>query len=206
MAVSPLASSPDVLPLVLCRFVQTSAAVLLAGTAVLRLLAWGTGRERTSFWHRLAWGSGSVLLVASAFQLALTAAEMSGQPLARAPVRRRPRNGPGRYALRRGLESARLAFGRGARGAVVDHGGRTMEGPAGPGGHTGDHGRWIGGGGACNPNVGWPRPCISDQHAWLLPVRRGPRGRGRVLARRTFAAGNIAGQGAPEPRPGRARR
>jgi copper transport protein len=84
MAVSPLALSPDVLALVLCRFVQTSAAVLLAGTAALRLLAWGTGLERTSFWNRLAWVSGSVLLVASALQLALTAAEMSGQPLARA--------------------------------------------------------------------------------------------------------------------------
>jgi putative copper export protein len=73
-----------VLPLVLCRFVQTSAAVLLAGTAVLRLLAWGTRLERTSFWNRLAWGSGGVLLVAAALQLALTAVEMSGQPLAHA--------------------------------------------------------------------------------------------------------------------------
>ena len=69
------------LPLVLCRFVQTSAAVLLAGTAVLRLLAWGTGLERTSFWNRLAWGSWTILLMAGGLQLALTAAQMSGQPL-----------------------------------------------------------------------------------------------------------------------------
>ena len=70
------------LPLVLCRFVQTSAAVLLAGTAVLRLLAWGTGLERSAFWNRVAWSSWSVLLIASGLQLALTAAEMSGLPLA----------------------------------------------------------------------------------------------------------------------------
>jgi putative copper resistance protein D len=73
-----------VLALVLCRFVQTSAAVLLAGTAVLRLLAWGTGIERAAFWNRLAWSSWSVLLAASGLQLALTSAEMSGEPLARA--------------------------------------------------------------------------------------------------------------------------
>jgi putative copper export protein len=73
-----------VLTLVLCRFVQTSAAVLLAGTAALRLLAWGAGMGRASFWNRLAWTSGSVLAVASIFQLALTAAEMSGQPLSQA--------------------------------------------------------------------------------------------------------------------------
>jgi putative copper export protein len=73
-----------VLTLVLCRFVQTSAAVLLAGTAALRLLAWGAGMERTSLWNRLAWTSAGVLIVASMLQLALTAAEMSGQPLAQA--------------------------------------------------------------------------------------------------------------------------
>ena len=71
------------LPLVLCRFVQTSAAVLLAGTAALRLLAWGTGIERAPLWNRLAWSNWTVLSVASGLQLALTAAEMSGQPLAR---------------------------------------------------------------------------------------------------------------------------
>jgi putative copper resistance protein D len=73
-----------VLPLVLCRFVQTSAAVLLAGTAVLRLLASGTGLERPSLWNRVAWSSWSVLLLASVCLLGLTAAEMSGQPLAQA--------------------------------------------------------------------------------------------------------------------------
>ncbi len=72
------------LTLVLCRFVQTSAAVLLAGTAALRLLAWGAGMERYSFWNRLAWTSLGVLLAAATLQLALTAAEMSGQPLAQA--------------------------------------------------------------------------------------------------------------------------
>jgi copper transport protein len=58
--------------------------VLLAGTAALRLLAWGVGLGRPSFWNRQAWISGSLLAVASVFQLALTAAEMSGQPLAQA--------------------------------------------------------------------------------------------------------------------------
>ncbi len=68
----------------LCRFVQTSAAVLLVGTAVLRLLASGTGLDPVvSGWRALAWASGVLLLVAGTWQLGLTAAEMSGEPLAR---------------------------------------------------------------------------------------------------------------------------
>lgn len=69
-------------PLLLCRFAQTSAAVLLAGTAALRLIARGTaaapGAPR---WNRLAAGSWAVLLVAGLLELCLTAADMSGQPL-----------------------------------------------------------------------------------------------------------------------------
>ncbi len=68
----------------LCRFAQTSAAVLLAGTATLRLLARGTGAARARSWRRLAWGAWSVFLGAAVLQLGLTAAEMSGLPLARA--------------------------------------------------------------------------------------------------------------------------
>ena len=65
----------------LCQCAQTSAAVLLAGTATLRLLAWGTGLERCSSWHLLTWASWSVVLGAAVFQLGLTAADMSGLPL-----------------------------------------------------------------------------------------------------------------------------
>ena len=68
----------------LCQCAQTSAAVLLAGTATLRLLAWGTGLERSSGWTRLAWTSWSVLLGAAVLQLGLTAADMSGLPLTQA--------------------------------------------------------------------------------------------------------------------------
>ena len=68
----------------LCQCAQTSAAVLLAGTAALRLLAWGTGLECSSAWTRLAWTSWSLLLGAALLQLGLTAADMSGLPLAQA--------------------------------------------------------------------------------------------------------------------------
>ena len=68
----------------LCQCAQTSAAVLLAGTATLRLLAWGTGIAHGSPWNRLAWASWSVLLGAAVLQLPLTAAEMSGLPLTQA--------------------------------------------------------------------------------------------------------------------------
>ena len=69
-------------PLLLCRFVQTSAAVLLAGTVVLRLLSRGTANPEyvALRWNRLAAGAWAALLVAGAFQLELTAAEMSGLP------------------------------------------------------------------------------------------------------------------------------
>ncbi len=67
-----------------CQFAQTSAAVLLAGTAALRLLAWGTDVERSSIWNRLGWASWSVLLLAATLQLGLTAADMSGLPLTEA--------------------------------------------------------------------------------------------------------------------------
>ena len=70
--------------MLLCRFVQIIAAVLLDGTAVLRLLARGT--EFTGFraWNWLAWGSWGALTLASVLQLGLTAAAMSGLPLAQA--------------------------------------------------------------------------------------------------------------------------
>ena len=68
----------------LCRCVQTSAAVLLAGTAVLRLLAWGTDVSDLRVWRRLAFWSWCVLLIAGALQLCLTAAAMSDLPLAQA--------------------------------------------------------------------------------------------------------------------------
>ena len=68
----------------LCQCAQTSAAVLLAGTATLRLLAWGSGVERSSDWNRLAWASWGVVLGAAVLQLGLTAADMSGLPLAQA--------------------------------------------------------------------------------------------------------------------------
>ena len=68
----------------LCQCAQTSAAVLLAGTATLRLLARGTGLESFSGWNRVARASWGVLLGAAALQLGLTAADMSGLPLAQA--------------------------------------------------------------------------------------------------------------------------
>ncbi len=67
-----------------CRFVQITAAVLLAGTAVLRLLALGTDVSGFRAWNRLAWGSWGALALASVWQLGLTAAAMSGLPLAQA--------------------------------------------------------------------------------------------------------------------------
>ena len=71
-------------PILWCRFAQTAAAVLLAGTVVLRLLALGTGSGEPGRWSRLAFGSWGVLLVAGVLQLALTAADMNGVPLAEA--------------------------------------------------------------------------------------------------------------------------
>ena len=69
----------------LCRGAQTSAAVLLAGTSMLRLLARGTNLENeTGAWRQLAFGSWCALSVAGAFQLLLTASSMSNLPLAEA--------------------------------------------------------------------------------------------------------------------------
>ncbi len=65
----------------LCRCAQTTAAVLLAGTVVLRLLALGTGLDRTDRWLRLTWASWTTLVAAGVLLLGLTAAEMSGEPL-----------------------------------------------------------------------------------------------------------------------------
>lgn len=72
------------LPLLLCRFAQTTAAVVLGGTMVLRLLAWRTALEPAARWPRLAWVSWIVLLVAGASQLGLTAAAMGGESVAQA--------------------------------------------------------------------------------------------------------------------------
>ncbi len=68
----------------LCQCAQTSAAVLFAGTATLRLLTWGTGTNEPASWNRLAWTSLGVVLGAAVLQLGLTAADMSGLPLAQA--------------------------------------------------------------------------------------------------------------------------
>jgi putative copper resistance protein D len=68
----------------LCQCAQTSAAVLLAGTAMLRVLAWGTGVERFSSWTWLTWTNWSVLLCSAVLTLGFTAADMSGLPLAQA--------------------------------------------------------------------------------------------------------------------------
>ena len=66
----------------LCRCVQTTAAVILAGTVTLRLLALGTSLDRAARWPRLAWTIWATLLVAGVLLLGLTAADMSGEPLA----------------------------------------------------------------------------------------------------------------------------
>ena len=80
---------PPMTALWLCRCAQTSAAVLLTGTAALRWLAWGTGAGSIAGagWRRLAVGSWAVLVAAAAGQLVLTAAMMSGLPLAEATTR-----------------------------------------------------------------------------------------------------------------------
>ena len=68
----------------LCRCVQTTAAVLLAGTAALRLLARGTSLDEPARWDHLGRAAWSVFFVAAALQLGLTAEDMSGLPLAEA--------------------------------------------------------------------------------------------------------------------------
>ena len=67
-----------------CQCAQTSAAVLLAGTATLRLLAWGTDVEPFPSWDRLARASWSVRLGAAVLHLGLAAADMSGLPFMQA--------------------------------------------------------------------------------------------------------------------------
>ena len=80
-----MAEMPSMTALWLCRSAQTSAAVLLGGTAALRLLAVGTGFDpEWRDWRRLSWASALTLLVSGLFQLGLTAAEMSGESLIRA--------------------------------------------------------------------------------------------------------------------------
>ena len=66
--------------LLLCRFVQTAAAVLLAGAMTLRLLARDTAAASISPPKSLAWNCAGALLAAGVIQLWLTAAEMSGLP------------------------------------------------------------------------------------------------------------------------------
>lgn len=66
----------------LCRGVQITAAVALAGVAVGRLLAQGTDLADGRAWNRLAVGSWVTLTAASVLQLGLTAAAMSGLPSA----------------------------------------------------------------------------------------------------------------------------
>lgn len=66
----------------LCRSVQTGAALLVAGTAAMRLFAWGSAPVFAApRWNRLGVVSWFVLLFASVLQLALTAAQMSDLPL-----------------------------------------------------------------------------------------------------------------------------
>ena len=80
----PMAAMPFPWARWLCQGTQTGAAVLLAGATALRLLARDTGVVQPSGWCRLAWTSWGVLLGAALLQLGLTAADMSGLPLARA--------------------------------------------------------------------------------------------------------------------------
>ena len=153
----------------LCQCAQTSAAVLLAGTATLRLLAWGTGVERASSWNRLGWASWSVLLGAAVLQLGLTAADMSGLPLAQVC------SGPvlgsvlgstifgAVWKVRMGLLAATLVVGW-SIGATQRDGGRTrlsaiLEVAA----------AWLAA--ALLATLVWSGHAhASDKHAWLLPV------------------------------------
>ena len=66
----------------LCRSVQTGVALLLAGTAAMRLLAWRSAPVgAVPRWDRLAVVGWGALLLAAVLQLGLTAAQMSDQPL-----------------------------------------------------------------------------------------------------------------------------
>ena len=68
-------------PLLIVRTVQSAAAVVLAGTLGLRLLAWKAGVRGQVRWNRLAWGGWGTLVLTGGGVLALTAAAMTGQPL-----------------------------------------------------------------------------------------------------------------------------
>ena len=79
----PFGSNPDAAALWLCRAVQTGAALVLAGTAAIRLLAWGSAPLGTvPRWNRLASVSWCALLLAAVIQLGATAAQMSDLPFA----------------------------------------------------------------------------------------------------------------------------
>ena len=153
----------------LCLCVQTSAAVLLAGTVTLRLLSLGTSLEGSARWHRLGRGSWSGLFIAATLQLGLTAANMSGLPLIQACT------GPALgsvlasttfgavWTLRMGLLAAMLAVG-------------WRIGAGGCGG-----GRMRGSillelaaallSGALLATLVWSGHAhASDKHAWLVPV------------------------------------
>ncbi len=69
-------------PLLIFKFVQTAAAVVLVGVLVLRMLALGTGARRTLRWNWLAWGSWAILTVAAEGVLVLTTASMTGETCA----------------------------------------------------------------------------------------------------------------------------
>lgn len=66
--------------LLLCRFAQSAAAVLLAGTAALRLFSIGTDIRPPGMWRWLTAVSWGALVAAAAGLLWLTASEMSGEP------------------------------------------------------------------------------------------------------------------------------
>ena len=77
----PFGLNPDA-ALWLCRSGQTGAALLLAGTAAMRLLAWGSAPLNTvPRWNRLGGVSWCSMLLASVLQLGATAAQMSDLPL-----------------------------------------------------------------------------------------------------------------------------
>ncbi len=67
--------------LLIARFVQSSAAVVLAGTLLLRLLSRGANPRGMPRWNRLAWGCWGTSVLAGSSVLWLTAAAMTGQSL-----------------------------------------------------------------------------------------------------------------------------
>ena len=65
--------------LLIARFVQAAAAVVLAGTLLLRLFALGTAARGVLRWNWLAWGSWGALALAGSVVLVLTTASMTDQ-------------------------------------------------------------------------------------------------------------------------------